>query len=287
MDVTASEGPAAFLRETVAYRTDEPLRTNLLGSVASTAAEAASWWATRCWVVRDGGSVVGAALRTAPLPVVLGPMPNSAAAAAAAAVAETDDDLPGVTGYGTAVEAFLDGYRRTGTPGSRRAVTGTERQLLYATSRVVVPVVPGVMTVASVDRLALAERWYGEFVAELDGGHHVVGEGERAATRTAVEGGRVRWWEHDGEVVSMAGHAEPVATPAGTVTRVGPVYTPPPYRRRGYAAAVTGGLTEQLLARGSRVMLFADRANPTSNGVYVRLGYEPLDESVRVTLAAA
>jgi len=97
----------------------------------------------------------------------------------------------------------------------------------------------------------------------------------------------VRWWEHDGEVVSMAGHAEPVATPAGTVTRVGPVYTPPPYRRRGYAAAVTGGLTEQLLARGSRVMLFADRANPTSNGVYVRLGYEPLDESVRVTLAAA
>jgi len=287
MDVTASEGPAAFLRETVAYRTDEPLRTNLLGSVASTAAEAASWWATRCWVVRDGGSVVGAALRTAPLPVVLGPMPNSAAAAAAAAVAETDDDLPGVTGYGTAVEAFLDGYRRTGTPGSRRAVTGTERQLLYATSRVAVPVVPGVMTVASVDRLALAERWYGAFVAELDGGargralplaHDVV---------PAVEGARVRWWEHDGEVVSMAGHAEPVATPAGTVTRVGPVYTPPPYRRRGYAAAVTGGLTEQLLARGSRVMLFADRANPTSNGVYVRLGYEPLDESVRVTLAAA
>jgi predicted GNAT family acetyltransferase len=61
------------------------------------------------------------------------------------------------------------------------------------------------------------------------------------------------------------------------VTRIGPVWTPPERRRRGYAAAATAELAGRLRARGE-VVLFADRANPTSTGVYRRIGFRPVAE---------
>ncbi len=35
------------------------------------------------------------------------------------------------------------------------------------------------------------------------------------------------------------------------------------------------------------VVLFADLANPTSNGIYQRIGFEPVGDSVRIDFAAA
>ncbi len=84
----------------------------------------------------------------------------------------------------------------------------------------------------------------------------------------------------------MAGYASPVKVPSGTVTRIGPVYTPEEHRGNGYAAAITSVLTATLVRRGSRVMLYADAANPTSNGVYQRIGFHAIDEVVRVDLLA-
>jgi predicted GNAT family acetyltransferase len=62
------------------------------------------------------------------------------------------------------------------------------------------------------------------------------------------------------------------------------VYTPPPLRKRGYAAAVTAAVTQAALDDGADgVLLFTDQANPTSNTLYQRLGFRPLaDWSVHV-----
>ena len=58
------------------------------------------------------------------------------------------------------------------------------------------------------------------------------------------------------------------------MSRVGPVYTPPEQRRRGYAGAVTAAVTAAFYAAGAeRVVLYTDAANPTSNAVYERIGY--------------
>jgi predicted GNAT family acetyltransferase len=54
------------------------------------------------------------------------------------------------------------------------------------------------------------------------------------------------------------------------------VYTPPAERRRGYAAAAVAEVSRRLLDQGARVCLFTDQANPTSNALYARLGYEPV-----------
>jgi predicted GNAT family acetyltransferase len=42
---------------------------------------------------------------------------------------------------------------------------------------------------------------------------------------------------------------------------------------------VTAALTQEALDAGAReVVLFTDLANPTSNGVYQRIGYRPVDD---------
>jgi hypothetical protein len=61
--------------------------------------------------------------------------------------------------------------------------------------------------------------------------------------------------------------------------RVGPVYTPPAERRRGYAGALVAALSQRLLDEGREFcFLFTDLANPTSNHVYQEIGYEPVCE---------
>ena len=61
-------------------------------------------------------------------------------------------------------------------------------------------------------------------------------------------------------------------TPNGI--RIGPVYTPPELRGRGYASALVAKLSSSLLAGGRRFcFLHTDLANPASNKIYERLGY--------------
>lgn len=59
--------------------------------------------------------------------------------------------------------------------------------------------------------------------------------------------------------------------------RIGPVYTPPDSRRRGYATASVAAVSQLLLERGAqRCCLFTDITNPTSNHIYQTIGYKPV-----------
>ncbi|MGW0659232.1 GNAT family N-acetyltransferase [Streptodolium elevatio] len=72
--------------------------------------------------------------------------------------------------------------------------------------------------------------------------------------------------------------------PFGECAHIGPVYTPPEHRGRGYGAAVTAARTEAALAAGAdEVLLFTDLANPTSNSIYRKIGYEPVEDRVILT----
>ena len=82
-------------------------------------------------------------------------------------------------------------------------------------------------------------------------------------------------WEDAGRPVSMAG----LTRMAAGQVRVGPVYTPPGLRGRGYAGAVTCVVSQAARDAGAgQVLLFTDLANPTSNALYQRLGYEPVED---------
>ncbi len=74
----------------------------------------------------------------------------------------------------------------------------------------------------------------------------------------------------------------PVSMAVGTGTkriggRIGPVYTPPEFRRRGYASSCVAALSQHLLNQGYPFCyLFTDLANPTSNHIYHKIGYQPV-----------
>ncbi len=78
-----------------------------------------------------------------------------------------------------------------------------------------------------------------------------------------------------GEPVSMACKTRP--TKRGI--SVGMVYTPPELRRRGFATACVGELSRLLLREGwAYCTLYADLANPVSNGIYQKIGYRPIGD---------
>ena len=61
--------------------------------------------------------------------------------------------------------------------------------------------------------------------------------------------------------------------------RISYVYTVPGARGRGFGAAVTAATIESARGAGAaEIVLFADQANPTSNGIYERLGFDRVDE---------
>jgi hypothetical protein len=63
------------------------------------------------------------------------------------------------------------------------------------------------------------------------------------------------------------------------VIRIGPVYTPPGLRRRGYASACVAAVSQAQLDAGRRFcFLFADIANRTSVHVYETIGYAPVSD---------
>jgi predicted GNAT family acetyltransferase len=74
--------------------------------------------------------------------------------------------------------------------------------------------------------------------------------------------------------------------PAAGVSRIGPVFTPQNARGRGYGSAVTAAAADCALEAGvDDVVLFADLANPTSNGIYQGIGFEAVTGSVRIDFA--
>ena len=89
--------------------------------------------------------------------------------------------------------------------------------------------------------------------------------------------GGITLWEAGGVPVSIAGRTRAVAG----MVRVAPVYTPPELRGRGYAGAATAAVSQAALDAGVReVVLYTDLANPTSNALYQRLGYRPVEDRV-------
>jgi len=110
-------------------------------------------------------------------------------------------------------------------------------------------------------------------VADFDVETAGSGQPDIETSRRVIAQRRVWLWEVDGTPVCLVGHAPTVAG----VSRIGPVWTPPEHRGRGYATAATATVAARLADRG-RVILFADNANLTSTGVYVRIGFRPVGD---------
>lgn len=272
MKVAEHSSAQAFLDATLAYRGAEPLLTNLLGSIAEGVVAGRRYDSESWFTVHDARGVVGAALRTAPYNLAVGPMPVAAAHALGDHLRARRQPLPGINGPADVVTAVAG---RLGHP-----LVVRMRDVLRVLDTLVEPVAPvGSYRRATWADLALVMRWQERFLVEVGLPVHLPDDD---SVRLWLE--RLWLWEAADEPVAMAGHAPVVATPGGRVGRIGPVYTVPEARGRGIGAAITAVVTRELLAEGAAVMLYADADNPTSNGVYERLGFRAVDELIETDL---
>jgi GNAT superfamily N-acetyltransferase len=274
VQVVKARDPRDFLARAAPLLADEA-RHNLILGLAGTLRDNPSLYPEQeLWLVVDGDAVAGAALRTPPYNLVLGGGRPEALDALARALG---GDLPGAVGAVPEIDLFAAACAR------RHGVSPEPqlRQGVYALDAVVPPPPPGgaPRAATAADR-ALLVRWWGEFGAEALGALEQDEEqnGRNVDHRLTTPGNGIALWEVGGEPVSVAGYGSP--TPTGV--RIGPVYTPREHRGRGYASALTAHVSAAQLAAGRAFcFLYTDLANPTSNKIYVAIGYRRVCDSVQ------
>lgn len=222
------------------------------------------------------------AVRTPPFYLVLSEttIPEADWAEALAQLVEdliaVDPDPPGVLGPPSLASAFAS--RWSGAAGRRARLTMSER--IYRLSEVRPPPrVPGAWRRAEGRDRALLGAWARAFQAEA-----LPTDAPHPEFDATVEGwisasGRGAYlWDVEGQPVSLVVTGS--ATPHGI--RIGPVYTPPVARRRGYAAALTAAVSDAQLKAGRRFcFLYTDLSNPTSNRIYQAIGYEAVTDAAQ------
>ncbi|MBU6243758.1 MAG: GNAT family N-acetyltransferase [Actinomycetales bacterium] len=262
----------AWLTATESLRGADPVLLNVPGSVAE-AVDAGARYDRELWLtVVAGDDVIGCAMRTSPWPAYVGPMPDEAAHLVGHWLLEHGGPLPGLTGPVTTVAAVAAGMGCSWTVRMRETVRVLDALREPAWCH-------GSLRLAAQADLPLLLRWFEDFHREAD---LAVAPREEQVV-TAVREERLWLWA-DGTPVAMGGHARVVTTPGGTVGRIGPIYTVPVARRKGYGSALTHAIATRLTSCCDTVMLFADAENPTSNGIYERLGFEAVTEVVEAEL---
>lgn len=276
MEVHLHQSPADFeAAERAVYRPDPVLFTLELTTLHAT-----PWPAERILLsVANGNGVAGAAVETRDSVLLVNGLPPETAPAAAQALAAAGANLSGVRGTPATAMAFNQAWHAV------RGVLASEssRDVLYRLGELTGPNgVAGEWRAAATGDAESVVRWLNEFFIEAFGEPSNVEASRVMLTSIADAGDHVLLWVVDGEPVSMARVRAAVAG----ASRIGPVYTPPGHRGRGYAAAVTAAAA-QFARRGgaSEVVLFADADNPVSNRVYQRIGFEAVAEDVRYTLS--
>ena len=216
--------------------------------------------------VDDAGDVAGVATQTPPFGLILSEVGDPAVVRGLADRLAADGATPPtVAGAVEVARTFAERWSRlTGAVASVQ----TEERIYEADSVVHPQGIEGAMRPYGDADRALVIDWMSAFFAEAMPGSPEAAV-ERFVDSRAAGVGSLVLWEDAGRVVSLAGHAG--ETPNGA--RVGPVYTPPDLRGRGYGSAVTAALTEQLLEHRRFCFLYTDLANPTSNSIYQRIGY--------------
>lgn len=133
---------------------------------------------------------------------------------------------------------------------------------------------PGNIRAAVAGDMELVTDWIYEFAESIR--EKMSREEAAAKASDNIRSGSLYIWE-DGRPVSMAKKARP--TRNGVVISL--VYTPPEYRNKGYATSCVASLSQLLLDEGFRFCsLYTDLSNPTSNAIYAKIGYTPVQDSI-------
>jgi uncharacterized protein len=226
-------------------------------------------------MARLGSEMYAAAWRTPPYMVGLAYFSGSLDLVVnelVTAVSRKYKEIPGVVGDKKLADIFAG--RWCGKYGLK--VIKTQTQKLFKLVKVNdVTLAPGKLRPAAEADRELVKKWSHGFYIDCFGEKSKVPESDLTQ---AIPHGMVFLWDVNGKPVSMAMKTRP--TDKGMA--VGGVYTPPEYRKKGYATSCVAELSRNILASGKQFCtIYTDLANPTSNAIYKKIGYVEVADSVQ------
>lgn len=285
MEVLRPGDAVEFLRLAGALLERDEARNQLpLGIAGTLTTHPDAYEVVHFWVVRDAGEPMAAAVRTEPFNLVLGdPSSEAALDRLLEAVLADDPGVPGIVGNVPFVDRAADRLARASGRTPERILS----EGVYGLTTVRdVARAPGRARAATAEDRVQILTWVRAFATEAipDPDEAFQRMERNLDTRFGGEGGGFWLWEDRGEPVSLSGFSGP--TPTGI--RIGPVYTPPEHRQHGYATTLVADLSAWLLEQGHRAcFLYTDLANPTSNRIYVEIGYERVCDAMEFSFRTA
>lgn len=218
-------------------------------------------------VVENEQTIIGVAIRTPPYGLLLSRMEDLAAGEAISQdLYHHQQSLPAVSSFPREAKAFSQVWKTLTHQSDHLTMDLLIHQLTEVKP---IPQSSGFLRLATESDRSFLIRWHDDFTQEVM--HTTPINSERIIDSNLSENSLYIW--QDVVPVSMAcGKGLP---PNGG--RIGPVYTPANYRRKGYASSCVAALSQNLLDQGCQAcFLFTDKDNPTSNHIYQTIGYQPI-----------
>jgi len=288
MEVIHFSKPEEFQDELLETLVEREAENNLvLGILANLIAGEYSEYQPYLALFREGGEILAASICTPPWPVLVSYQdPPSREEVLTEMLADMERNLQenftGLSGNREFISRLITIWEKnTG----KKAILKMAMRIYKLEEVQSVEGVSGRIRPAGEGDRVLLENWYAGFhrdaLYEEPDQKQVRKQVDAYLTASPTNRG-LMIWEDNGLPVSMAGYAGP--TPNGI--RVGAVYTPPELRKKGYASAVTAGVSQHLLDGGYKFcFLFTDLLNPTSNHIYQQIGYRPVCDADRYLFA--
>jgi len=219
------------------------------------------------FTVDDDEKIIGAGLMTPPRRLLMTRMSEPAVIALADYLLAERAPLPGVLGPTAEANLFVEHWtRQTG----RSAHLKMRERLYKCEQAATLTYASGSLRPAQQEDKGMLWDWCLRFC--VDAGIEDEAIYFKARLPRKIADRSLFVWQAD-EAVSMAGLER--ETSRGVA--ISWVYTPPHLRNRGYATASVAALTRQSLESGKEFCcLYADLANPASNSIYQKLGYQPI-----------
>jgi len=222
--------------------------------------------------VEERGDVAAVVLMTPPRNLILSwTADDSTIDAIARELRARGVAIPGVNGSADIARKFV--LKWSELSGCRYRVQMAQR--IYQLSRVINETrAAGRLREPDLSDEAILREWRAAFSVDAEGMDP--SQARENAALPMPPSRRMFFWELEGTPVAMAGFAG--LTPNGI--RIAWVYTPPENRGKGFAGACVAALSQKLLDDGRKFcFLYTDLANPISNHVYQKIGYQPVTDA--------
>ncbi len=223
--------------------------------------------------IEDAGRTVAVAMQTPPMNLLLSEARDEDLNEFAIYLNNVGAKFPGVVGPSLVAEKFADLWQDL----TGKTYSFGMGQKIYKLEKVLMPAIHGELraTIAS-DRDLLGEWLFGFANESLPLIERKPLEDWIAHAERSIANGTSYMFLIDGDPVSTVSATRPTENGIS----INGVYTPKHLRKNGNASQAVALLSQRMLDEGRKFcVLYTDLANPTSNKIYQKIGYQEVADS--------